>query len=558
VCLLAVPAEAGTDSGKITGVVVDAAGTPQMGATVLVSPEKVLVASQVKMLTNARGSFSSTTLPAGLYSVQVTLAGFLPTIEKHIEVSNTHATLLQVVMGSVFSSLGQLRPQAPPQQGASDDWVWVLRSTANARSVLRWDDAAPSVALAAADIEASPQPEDRKFVELSSGADRPTSISNSPVAPATEFAYDVPMGPGEGRFLVAGQFSYLNQESSTGLAAEWLSRGDTRVGPITTLVVRQSNFGPGGPVFRGMRMSHDDEIALGDHVNVRYGGEFVFAGFGAGTSAVRPRAELAVEMSPDWQLSLIMASHPWQDALGDSPDALESAVNTFDAFPTLMMRHGRPVFENGMHEEAGVRHSIGDSGELSAAVFHDHSTHTAVMGLGAVPNSEFVQGFFGDAFAYDGGETSSSGARVVYEQKLAPGLTSTVIYDYSGALVADDLTAGPHLRNQFDTLYRHSVSTRVAARIPVTNTKVVVAYKWLNGPTVSQQDAYGEAMYGIDPYLSMGLRQPLPSVFPGHMVVQADMGNLMNQGVTSVTAGGNCVVLVPAYRYFRGGLSFQF
>jgi len=556
VCLIAAPAESAPDSGKISGVVIDASGTPQMGATVLVSPEKLLISSPVKLQTNGRGNFSTTSLPAGMYTVQVTLAGFLPTIEQHIEVSETHATLLQVVMGSMLTSLGQLRQQ-PQQQGAADDWVWVLRSASATRAVLRWDDAA-NVPIASADMmDESADTKDHGLVELSSGGDHPTSVSSSPVAPGTEFAYDVPMGAAA-RLLIAGQFSYLNQESATGVAAEWLPTGDDRTGPVTTMVVRQTGFGPGGPVFRGARLSHDDELSLGDRVSVRYGGEFVYAGFGSGTSALRPRAEVAVEMSPEWQLSVIMATHPWEEALGDTPDALQSALDSFDAFPTLMMRHGRPVFENGLHEEVAVKRSFGDTTQLTASVFHDRSTHTAVMGVGDAPSPDFVQGFFGDAFAYDGGETSSTGARAVFEQKVATGLTSTVIYDYSGALTADDGLAGPHLRDQLDTKYRHSVAGRVAATVPKIDTRLVVGYKWISGPVVSQQDPYGEAMYGVDPYLSMELRQPLPNFFPGHMVVQADMGNLLNQGATTVTAMGQTVDLVPAYRYFRGGLSFQF
>lgn len=311
-------------------------------------------------------------------------------------------------------------------------------------------------------------------------------------------------------------------------------------------------------MFRGGRISHDDELALGDRVSVRYGGEFVYAGFGSTASAMRPRAEVAVELSPEWQLSMIVATHPWRDALGDTTDALQSAVNTFDAFPTLMVRHGRPVFENGVHEEVAAKHSLGTDGEVSAAVFHDQSSHTAVMGIGTAPSSDFVQGFFGDAFAYDGGNTDSTGARVVYEKRIAPGLTSTVIYDYSGALAADDLLQNAHLREQLATKYRHSVAARVSARIPGVNTRVVAGYKWLNGRVVSQQDSYGEAMYGVDPYLSLGVRQPLPNLFPVHMIVQADMGNLLSQGSTTVVAGGKTMILMPAYRYFRGGLSFQF
>lgn len=555
VCLIAVPAESAPNAGKISGVVVDAGGTPQMGATVVISPEKVLSSSAFKLRTNGRGAFTSTTLPEGLYSIQVTLAGYLPTIEKHIEVSDTHATLLQVVMGSVFSSLDQLQKQ-PEQKGAADDWVWVLRSSEGGRSVLRWNDS-PNVALANANLrDNTQQNDDRGLVELSSGGENP-SIANSPVAPGTEFAYDVPMG-GQARFLLAGQFSYLDQASSTGLAAEWLPTGSDRTGPVTTLVVRQSQFGPGGPVFRGGRISHDNQLTLGDRVSVRYGGEYVYAGFGSGTSAVRPRAEVAVELAPDMQVSMIVATHPWEDALGDTTGELGAALNTFDAFPTMMVRHGKPVFENGTHEEVAVKRSMGDNSELTAAVFHDQSSHTAVMGVGTTHGSDFVQGFFGDAFAYDGGETSSNGVRMVYDHRLAHGLTSTVIYDYSGALAVAGAPRGTHLRDQFDTRYRHSVATKVTAKVPGVNTRLVASYKWLSGPIVSQQDSYGEAMYGVDPYLTLGLRQPLPSVFPGHIVVQADMGNLLSQGATAVMAGGQCVILMPAYRYFRGGLSFQF
>ena len=561
VCLAATSLKAAPEAGKISGVVLDSGGTPQMGARVVILPEKAATFSPVNLLTNASGAFSSATLPTGLYSVEVTLAGFLPTIQQHIDVSDAHSTLLQLVLGSVFSTLGQLRQQ-DEHQGASDDWVWVLRTrgaVAN-RPVLRWGNDNDSIAALAASLDTPAREEDHGLVELSSGGDRPISVSTTPVAPGTAFAYDVPLGL-QGRFLMAGEFSYLNDMSTSGLAAEWLPTGNQTTGPVTTLVAKQSQFGRGGPtpVFRGMRISHDDQLAVGDRVSVRYGGEYIFAGFGTGTSALRPRAEVAVELSPAWQLAMIAASRPWDDALGETPDALQSAANSFDAFPVLMMRRGSPKFENGLHEEVAVKHSFGQRATLSTAVFHDKSTHTAVMGEGIVPAVDFVQGFFGSAFAYDGGHTASMGTRVVYEQKMGDGLTSTVLYDYSGALTAvDDGIASRHLRDSFTTQYRHSVSTRVSAKLPVVNTKVMASYKWLNAPVVSQQDPYGESTYGVAPYLSMGIRQPLPAIFPGHMVVQADVGNLLSQGGTPMTAVGKHVVLVPAYRYFRGGLSFQF
>ena len=71
---------------------------------------------------------------------------------------------------------------------------------------------------------------------------------------------------------------------------------------------------------------------------------------------------------------------------------------------------------------------------------------------------------------------------------------------------------------------------------------------------MSHQDVYGESLYHLDPYLSLEIRQPIP----GHMEVQADLGNLLGQGYVTMATSNGPVVLVPSYRYFRGGLSFQF
>ena len=140
VCLLALPlAAAPGGASKLSGVVVDPAGTPQMGATVLVSSEMLGGGSPLELRTNDRGRFSTAALPAGLYSIRVTLAGFLPAIEQHVEVNSEHATLLQIVLGTVFSSFEQLR-RGPDQPVNTDDWTWVLRTSAATRPVLRWQD----------------------------------------------------------------------------------------------------------------------------------------------------------------------------------------------------------------------------------------------------------------------------------------------------------------------------------------------------------------------------------------------------------------------------------
>jgi len=85
--LCTLPLAAAPNSGKISGIVMDPKGTPQMGATVSISAENLLSFSPTELLTNDRGRFSTATLAPGMYSVKVTLAGFLPAIQQHIQVS---------------------------------------------------------------------------------------------------------------------------------------------------------------------------------------------------------------------------------------------------------------------------------------------------------------------------------------------------------------------------------------------------------------------------------------------------------------------------------------
>jgi len=554
-CLFTYPAGAAPNSGRISGVVVDSSGTPQMGAAVFVSSEELFNFSSIQIRTNERGRFSTAALSPGIYSIKVTLAGFLPAMDQHIEVNAQGATLLQIVLGSVFSSLEQLRKK-PNQRVSSDDWAWVLRGSAGNRSVLQWQD--PTLSGQPDPLDTAQDDRSHGQFELSSGAVHPGSIANLADSPSTAFAYEMGIGL-QAHLLMAGQISYEGAEPSASIASEWLPSGKTGVGPATTLVVRESHLGPEGPIFRGLRLSHDDEIALTDRVSVRYGGEYIYAGFGGATSTLRPRAEVEVLLAPDWAISGTVAERPWEDATA-SETALQSTLDALDTFPVLMMRHGRPLFENNLHEELSLNHSIGAKATLSAAVFHDGDRHTAVIGQGPALSPDFVQDYFSEAFAYDGGHSQSIGTRLAYQQKITDDVETVFVYAYGGALAPTGELSGHALREQLATKDRQSLAARISTSVPVAGTKLSVGYKWISGAAVSQQDVYGESLYDISPYLNVQLRQPLPGAFTArHLALQADFGNLLAQGyVPMVGTHSKQYLLVPAYRYFRGGLSFQF
>ncbi len=554
----ALPLAAAPNSGKISGVVMDPSGTPQMGASVSITAENLLTFAPAEFLTNDRGRFSTATLAPGMYSIKVTLAGFLPAVQQHIQVSDQQTTLLEIVLGSVLSSFEKLRRQ-PEQQLASDEWIWVLRSGAATRSILRWQDGTVFVSGVPGQVETAQKQAIRGRFDVTSGSDHPGSISNYADSPATAFAYDVAVGE-KGQLYVAGQFSYEGGAPAGGLVAEWVPSGKLGDGPVSSVVVRESQLGPTGVTFRGMRVSHDNQLAVTDRVSLRYGSDLIGEGLGSYTMAIRPRGEVAIQLSPSWQLAGLVAMSPWQQDSNGAESGLQSAMNSLDSLPTLLMRDGRPVLENNLHAEVAIEHALNKNSSISAAVFHDNSSHTAVFGKGSASGSDYLRDYFSDVFVYDGGRSSSMGARAAYHQKFNDNLDATIVYAYAGALATDDETAATEapLRDQLVTRYRQSLAGRISTTIPRSGTKLSVGYKWIGGQSVTHLDPYGESLFHLDPYLNMEIRQQLPSFFPGHMEALADFGNLLAQGYVPVSTGDGHVVLVPSYRYFRGGLSVQF
>ena len=126
--------------GKLAGVVRDSSGTPQLGASVELIPEATGLAATRGFLTNTQGSFSGDKLAPGFYSVRVTLAGFLPTLEKHVRISSNLTTLVRIELESMFASLDQLRRTPSNTSVEAEDWKWVLRSASAVRPVLEWMD----------------------------------------------------------------------------------------------------------------------------------------------------------------------------------------------------------------------------------------------------------------------------------------------------------------------------------------------------------------------------------------------------------------------------------
>jgi Carboxypeptidase regulatory-like domain len=541
--------------GTISGVVLDPTGTPQMGAIVWLISEDAGGRTVAQILSNQYGEFLTDHLKPGRYAVRVSVAGFLPAMERHVAVMSNLTTLLRVQVDTVFSSLDTLRRKsdAPAEQ---DDWKWVLRSSTATRTILQWDETRSEIASNShgADLPRAQRP--RALVQVTNGALRPGSASNFPNAPATAVSYDQQLGS-LGRLLVAGQMGY-DRGASGSFASVWLPSGNAGNGPETIFIWRQSKIGAEGMSFQGMRIDHTEQLALSDRLLLRAGAEYLRAGIFSSVSSLRPHAQLTASLAPGWMATLIVAANPPSEQWGRT-GALESAIDELDSLPPVLFHNGSPVLEGGWHQELGVKRKMGSQSTLEVAAFHDSARDQAIFGSGSAANPEFIQDAFSTAFLYDGGNSSFWGTRAAYRQKVSDDLEVAAIYAWAGALSPSrELNVvSSDLRDSFMTSNHHSLAARVSGKIPRSGTQFSASYKWIAGATLSRMDQFGEAAYQIDPNLHLSIRQQLPG-FNGRWEALADFSNLLAQGYVTVNGQDSRMMLVPILRSFRGGVSFQF
>lgn len=543
--------------GTLAGIVLDPSGTPQMGATVWLISEDAGGRTVSQLLSNQQGGFSTDHLKPGKYAVRVSLAGFLPTMERHIAVMPNLTTLLRVQVDSIFASLDSLRRKSD-EPAETDDWKWVLRSSTATRTVLQWRDDDPSVAFnpLGGDLDVPQTLRPRGLVQMMNGGLHPgASPSDLPDAPGTAVSYDQRLGD-MGRLLLAGQMSY-DRRASGAFAGVWLPSGTLGQGPETVFVMHQTKFGPDGLTFQGMRFDHTEQIALGDRVHLRAGAEYLRVGMVSSVTALRPHAAADVTLSPSWAVSTVFAANPPADS--GQTDVLESAMASLDSLPTVIFHNGDPILEGGWHEEISLKHKLTPRSTVEAATFHDSARHQAIFGSGLAASTDVVPDAASGEYVYDGGLSSSWGTRVAYRNKVSDNLEFAAIYDWGGALSpsGDFNTVPANVVDNLATRKHHSVAGRVSGKIPRAGTQFSASYKWISGAALSRLDPFGESAYQLDPGMHVSIRQPFPGS-SGRWVALADFTNLLAQGYVDVNGEDSRILFAPILRSFRGGVSFQF
>jgi hypothetical protein len=565
-------------SGAITGVVTDALGIPQMGATVLLYNRQDRMTEKVN--TNDRGEFRFLSLFPNLYSIRVTLATYLPAFRQNILVQPGMRSVLNVNLSGVFSTIQFSYPSIENGGLMTDDWKWVLRSSSATRPVLRFIEKIQDPDAAATHRTAAFS-DTRGILKVSAGeGGLLTSIGNEADL-GTAFALATSLY-GNNVLQVSGNVGYGSQTGvPTAAFRTSYSRNVAGGSPEVSLTMRQL-FLParlGGtltgnesalPMLRTMSASLDDRTQVADDIVFQYGFTVDSVVFVEHLNYYSPYARLSYAIGEGATLEFAYTSgNARPDLAGETSQdsGLQRDLSSLALFPTVSLRAGRPKIQRGEEYELTYSRKVG-SRTWYASTYRESVTNAAlsiVAPAGEFSGGDILPDLFSGSSVFNAGDYRSTGYTGAVTQNLGEHASATIMYGSMGVLTADNrqlVSDSPdELRSMIRAGRRHAATTRVSATSPWTGTHLVASYQWTNDHRWAMPgNVYSTQAIRQTPGLNLHIRQPIPGFgLPWRMEATADLRNLLAQGYLPLNmTNGQHLLLVETPRSFRGGLSFIF
>jgi len=565
--------------GSIIGVVRDAAGVPQMGATVILYNRSDRPIQRA--LTNEKGEFSFVSLVPDVYAIRVSLASFLPALKRNIVVQPGMQSLLHVNLASVLSSI-ELVASGPGQGNfMSEEWKWVLRGSSATRPALR---ILPDISKPVERRRAAVFADTRGVVKVSGGDEGHVSALGAEPDLGTSFALATSiLGPNQ--FQFSGNVAYSANTGSPAAAFRTSFRRELPGGaspqlgltmrqlylPLRTaagqawLSGRQGNF----PALRTVSASVFDRTQLGDNLALEYGASLESVTFLDRLNYFSPFARLTYDAGGGlFQFSYVSGTPPAEMLAGDQEmqAEFEQDLTVLALFPRVSLRNGRAGVQRSASYEVGYRYRAG-SRVYSAAAYHEAVSNTALTLVapdGAPAELELTPDLFSNSWVINGGKYRRSGYLASVTQTVGDRLELTIAYGSSGILTAQHPTlergSAEELRALLRTARRHSLTARVAGVAPRTGTRFVTSYQWASLRSLTPPHVY--LTQGLREGLGLNalVRQPLPPLgpLPGRLEASAELRNLLAQGYVPLNFAGRRSYLLHSPRSVRGGLSFIF
>ncbi|TAN22092.1 MAG: carboxypeptidase regulatory-like domain-containing protein [Acidobacteria bacterium] len=540
--------------GQLLGYVVDAKGRPEADAVVEVRAAGVRTVP-LRARTSAEGLFRVLQLVPGTYYVRVG-KGQRVAARRKVRIAASERALLLFNLPSLLEAA---RFGPPPGVSPDTAFAWALRSATLWGPILRFNDPeALDSSMTRAPVEG--------FVALTGGAG---DSAFAAAALATTFAVNS-IALGSQRLSLSGIVG-----TDTGIAAAdtqvkaTLQSADPSNMQRLSVSVRQMNIAARSalPALRLFSLNYSNALDLSPHLRVQYGSMFNAATMTDTVTTFDPYVRVMEQVSPEAVVEFRAVS-------GVPPlHFSRDSVNMDDPMPRVSLDQGRARLERARHEEVRYTENLTPQDTVSAAVFADQFTRTAVNGAFALSgsvstqeidaNPELLPDLASNMFLANGGDYSGWGYRFGLEHQLGGGWKAIVGYA-TGEVLAPNTTASAALRAVAADLAparAHALTFKIAGTAPLTHTQLVCSYRALNRLAATSLDPYDDSFTQGPSYANIFLRQPLPAFLGagGKLAALIEIHNLLAQGYIPVLApDGQTLFLVQSARSLRGGLTISF
>jgi len=541
-------------SGAISGYVKDGTGAPQMGAVVEVFTSAATLG--VTVFTDEHGFYSAENLLPGIYQVKVSALSFLPSLRENVNLRSGARVLVNVTLDALADSR-KLLPWRPVD-AQPDDWHWTLRSSAN-RPVLRLqDDNDTSADTSSAAGERASDRSLKAQVAFIAGAEAAGfggagDMTTSFVLQKSLFA--------DGVLSFNGDIGAAAGDPAGVIQASYAHDFGPASRPVVTVTYRRF-AAPGIDVpnspYSAVEMNTSDTMAVGDLVELQYGGALQSLEFARRITAFRPYGAVLVHLSPDLVVAYRYATSEPDTRAAKGFDSAPADLS--ESGPRMALINGAPDLEHAQHQELSASRRFGKT-SVQVACYLDRLRNVVLTGTGdpSGDSENVLTDVYSGTFSYGyNGTLTSTGGRLVLERKLLDDLTATMDYSVGNVIEDDSASNWQSLARTLQIARQHSIAAKFSGRIARYGTNWIASYKWTSGNALSQVDAFNASPGQTDPYLSVFVRQPIPGA-AGRLDALVDIRNLLAQGYLPVSApDGRTVYLVQSARSLRAGLAFTF
>lgn len=539
------PTQAAAGRGSIRGVVMDASGSPLIGAAVVVladaeaaNAEKVVRRAS----TDGEGKFTAAGIAPGHYRVKAEAEGF-KAVELAADVKPNKVTVFDSIFLRRITALAD-------ETSLSADSKFAARRVRG--TIFHYDEVKkdpvtvdPTVALTPRSTELHGAV--NMFGQATaSGNTEPLAFAGANFGVSEQIGRDA-------NLVVSGQLGY-GSGAPQSLRALTTAHVGNRHRVSVAMGYGRFTFSrySASPRLGQFSVSATDTWQISGPVLIVYGLEFArFAESGSGTS-VLPRFGVAVDAGA--RTRLFAGLVPGSSSDSQSRVNLESGEIEFSEPKPVAIAGGQPVLERSYRLEFGGEQILSDKSSLEVAAFLDTVSGHGV-GLLSIPNDAPQAD---PAFRVEDQSGRTRGLRVVYRRHVNKVLDGSVGYAFGEGQQLDPrgITTPANL---FSNGLFHVVSAKLDANFIGTGTKVSTVLRLAPGQALFAIDPFQGQISTYDPNLSVSLTQELPALgfIPGQWAAVIDLRNLLDQQ-TSVSDERQELVASRFHRLIRVGLSLRF